>query len=947
MKKPKHIFIALSFILALIAVRFIFFNPAGWWRFSTEGETYLSPKLYKNLVISGNQNGELFAVEKRTGEQKWKYKTEHEISSQITIEDEKVLFTTTDGILISLNAKTGEEKWKFEKENNYAFYSDLKVHKNLVLVGDAGGTLYAVKVANGELEWKFDSEPIVTRTDVTSESGWNWLVSYRIKGDTVFFASRDGNLYALSAKSGTLKWKFDSGSPASSSPEFLGKMVFFGNKNGDSFALNQKDGELIWKETGDGDSLTCTQPHKRSFSPVVKIPWEILHLSSSFIIEVYENGDIVKRRIANAEEQWRIKTGNKGVSCPVNWFSAFYFVDSQGVLRVLDEEDGKEYWVVKTTGPIRAHPRLSYRPVSFTFSPLKLFINSPILFLGNEYGRFYAINARTGDEIWKFDVSGGIYSPPAKDKTHIYFTSTDGGLYKVQALSGKLNRWLKSVKFNVAQSRQNVGSHQIIELTITHDDEWYTNPWKEVQVQTDFIHQSGDKITIQGFYYDRNTWKVRFNPPKKGEWEWNLEFKLPDKTFTHSGKFKSETDTHAAFLKISEQNPRRLTLDNGEIFNGLGIQDAIKDYNHNGTPLDDWAIGDDRDKIIDLQTYLATQDTKGGFNLFRFGLNNASSFSFWNGIGIYSKYPIRQGKWADTFIQALKDNNFQVWITLFGNNTLFDKSMGLMKKKALQDYIEYVVARYGAYVSVWEIVNEAYVTDEAVNLMANEIKKLDHEKRPISISWELPDLEEIDIISPHWYETEEIGVSDLAILEQINKYEEYQKPIVFGEQGNKEENWDETSAERMRIRSWTAFFNEAILIFWNQSGRKDYLAPSVGNANIFIGEEERSYMKILQDFTKNTSLTAKKVFLPISNTSVRSYGLESEKELLGYFFHYTNQNNPTSFNFKLTLPRQSLLTWIDPATGEVIKTSRLPAGPQTISSPAFSIDLALKVYFDR
>jgi len=944
MKKTKYIAF-LVMILVLVAARFIFFNPAGWWRFSTDGEIYLSPKLYKNLVISGNNIGEVFAVEKQTGEQKWKYKTEHKISSQVVIHGDGVLFATLDGMLIYLNAKTGEENWKFEKENNYAFYSDLKVHKNLVLVGDAGGTLYAVKVVNGELKWKFDSEPTVTRTDVTSESGWNWSVFYRIKGDTVFFASRDGNLYALLAKSGTLKWKFDSGSPASSSPEFLGKMVFFGNKNGDSFALDQKDGELIWEKTGDGDSLTCTQPHKRGFSSVVKIPWEMPHLSSSFIIEVYENGDIVKRNIANAKEEWRIETENKGIPCPVNWFSTFYFVDSQGILRALDEEDGKEYWVVKTTGPIRAHPRFSYKPVSFAFSPLKLFINFPILFFGNEYGRFYAINARTGNEIWKFDAFGGIYSPPAKDKTHIYFTGVDGGLYKVRAFSGKLDRRLKGIKLDVSQSRQNVGSHQIIELTITHDDEWYTNPWKEVQVQTDFVHQSGDKITIQGFYYDRDTWKVRFNPPEKGEWEWNLQVKLPDKIFTHSGKFKSETDTHTAFLKISEQNPRRLTLDNGEIFNGLGIQDAIKDYNHNGTPLDDWAIGDGSDKIIDVQTYLATHDAKGGFNLFRFGLNNASSFSFWNGIGIHNEYPIRQGKWADTFIQALKDNNFQVWMTIFGNSSPFDRRMGLVQKIALQDYIEYVVARYGAYVSVWEIVNEAYVTEEAIEFVANEIKALDHEKRLISTSWEHPDLDVIDIISPHWYETEETVVSELTTLEQIDKYEEYQKPIVFGEHGNKKENWNETSAERMRIRSWTAFFNEAIFIFWNQSGRRDYPASSMSNANIFIGEEERGYMRILQDFTKDISLTAKKVFLETGNPSVRSYGLKSEEELLGYFFHYVNQNNPTSFSFKFTLPKNSMLTWTNPVTGEVIKTSRLPAGLQTISSPSFSVDLALRIKF--
>ena len=258
---------------------------------------------------------------------------------------------------------------------------------------------------------------------------------------------------------------------------------------------------------------------------------------------------------------------------------------------------------------------------------------------------------------------------------------------------------------------------------------------------------------------------------------------------------------------------------------------------------------------------------------------------------------------------------------------------------------KYIIARYGAYISIWEIANEAYVEDSFVKFIANEIKSYDYEHRPISMSRERPGMDEVDIISPHWYETEPIEESDLKTLEQIEKYKQYSKPVVFGEQGNKDLNWDETSAARMRIRSWVAFFNEAIIIFWNLSDDKSFYDPVLQNANIFIGKEERSFMKILQDFTKNISLAVEIIPLPIDNKSVRSYGLQSDKELLGYFFHHSNQDKQTTFSLNVSMSRSGTLNWVDPVTGKVISSIQLKEGLHTILSPDFSVDLALKAVY--
>ena len=950
MKKQTLFFVFLG-TLALLVARFIFLKPVGWWRFPTKGEIYSAPVFQRNTLFFGNNIGEFFAVDSKTGREKWKFRTEHEILFRPTIRGNRVLFTSLDGILFYLNAKTGDELWRFSAENNFGFYTDLVIHKNTVFVGDTNGSLYAINLKNGELRWKFDSLPAETLSSIIVGSTLNWFGGFKIKGDAVYFGSRDGNLYALSYKNGALKWKFDSGSPITPSPEVLGKKIYFGNKNGDSFALKRKDGKLVWQNRGDGKALTCIQPMKKYYPP-----WK------TFVIEIYEDGDIVKRKGSSAEEVWRIKTESEKVRCPVNWHTNLYFGDDSGTLRAINEKNGEEIWKVDVAGGIKTSPVLKYKFLLFDLPSLRLFSNTPFVFFGDNTGKFYAINGKSGKEIWSFNSFGSINSRPIIDKDYLYFASSDGGLYKVRTLSGKIGRILGRTKLAVIQNIDNVGKNQIVELTVTSDDNMFTNPWKEVEITTEFTHESGKKINIYGFYYDKDTWKVRFNPTDKGEWTWNLQFRLPDKTLVRSGKFVSEVDTGSAFLKVSNKNPKRLTLDNEKIYNGLGLQGAIKDYNRNGTPLDDWAIGNSKvlvatssagtnyfrsDKIIDLETYLTTYGENGGFNLYRFGLSNAS-FSLWEEFGIHNKYLVRQGKWGDTFVQSLRDEGFQIWMTIFGFGIPFSETQRPIEKRALQDYIKYVVARYGVYVGIWEIANEAYISDRLVKFIADEISRLDHENRPISMSWERPGLEEIDIISPHWYETEASFLSDLRTKEMIGKYKDYQKPVVFGEQGNQKSNWDDSSAIRMRVRSWTAFFNEAILIFWNQSDRKDAFNPVLNNANIYIGEKERGYMRVLQEFTKNVDLSAKMIPLSINNSSVRSYGLRSDEGLLGYFFHHTSIEKDTSFQLPVSLPQKSSFEWVDPSTGEMVGRGQLSAGVHRLASPDFSVDLALKlVYLDN
>ncbi|HEY5198187.1 MAG TPA: PQQ-binding-like beta-propeller repeat protein, partial [Solirubrobacteraceae bacterium] len=77
-------------------------------------------------------------------------------------------------------------------------------------------------------------------------------------GPTVFVGSYDGTMYALSAFSGAVRWKYHAGGRISGSPTILGQILYFADLGlHKTYALNLKTGAVIYTR------------HSGSFDPVV------------------------------------------------------------------------------------------------------------------------------------------------------------------------------------------------------------------------------------------------------------------------------------------------------------------------------------------------------------------------------------------------------------------------------------------------------------------------------------------------------------------------------------------------------------------------------------------------------------------------------------------------------------------------------------------------------
>ncbi|MHC4435447.1 MAG: hypothetical protein ACYTBS_26760, partial [Planctomycetota bacterium] len=169
--------------------------------------------------------------------------------------------------------------------------------------------------------------------------------------------------------------------------------------------------------------------------------------------------------------------------------------------------------------------------------------------------------------------------------------------------------------------------------------------------------------------------------------------------------------------------------------------------------------------------------------------------------------------------------------------------------------------------------------------------------------------------------------SDKVTVARANNWKKYNMPVVVGEQGNHIDRrkpnppgvggvWDTGSARRMRIRNWTAFFNEISFVFWNTSYARD------GHfMNIWLGPREREYVRAMQDFSYRLDKDIRMVPVTVSRPEeVRAYALASKKRAGVYLHHFSDHTNPIEgLNVTLDIPEDAKAYWYSPVDAEILE----------------------------
>ena len=381
------------------------------------------------------------------------------VNRGLAILDNTLFLGTLDAHLVALDASTGRKKWETkiaEYTQGYALTHAPLIVKDKVIVGPAGGErgiggfLAAYDAKTGKEVWKFHTIPQPGEPNFGTWEGDSWKTggasvwvtgSYDAATNLIYWGignpgpdwnpsvRKGDNLYsdcvvALDGDTGKLKWyyqftpndewDFDSVQvPVLADIMWRGqpkKVMLWGNRNGFFYVLDRTSGQFLmgkpfvkqtWssgiddsgkpvKVPGKGPSMLGadvypgvqggTNWYAPSFSPKTGYfyltAWEDYHTSYFTWEQEYEpgksfTGGMARSPVPSIRRESFIKWGKE-------W--------GYGVVRALNPATGEKVW---------DYPMMDVSDAGI------LTTGSDVLFSGNREGYFFALNARTGKELWK------------------------------------------------------------------------------------------------------------------------------------------------------------------------------------------------------------------------------------------------------------------------------------------------------------------------------------------------------------------------------------------------------------------------------------------------------------------------------------------------------------------------------------------------------------------
>ncbi len=299
------------------------------WKFKTEDEIRVSPTVYRDMVLVGSYDTNMWALKLDSGEQVWKYATRGGIASSPTVDEtnKNVVFGSEDFTVYALDVRSGRISWSFQTKDRIR--SGARIAHDHVFFGSDDGKVYALNVLNGRMLWAFDAgAPVRSRPVVTEE--------------IIIVPSATGEVYGLSL-SGQRKWTYRTRGAVYSSPYFEPNegSLFVGSSDGFMYAFDAHTGVSSWRF--------------RTGAAVISSPTEnkgLLYFGSA-------DGYMYAVNAQTSREKWKFNAEKPIVGSPIVHKDAVYFGGTDEYFYCLDANTGKERWKYKTGGAITSAPTVS------------------------------------------------------------------------------------------------------------------------------------------------------------------------------------------------------------------------------------------------------------------------------------------------------------------------------------------------------------------------------------------------------------------------------------------------------------------------------------------------------------------------------------------------------------------------------------------------------------
>ncbi len=199
-----------------------------WLR--TVGPSESSPLIYGATVYVGDWNGNVWALELRSGAERWSSHLSGAIKGSLASDGSRLFIGTYSGDLYALNRQSGDALWR--SGGHGAFYSSPAVAYGRVFIGSLDDGIYAFGAKTGDLLW---SRP----------TGSYVYASPAIFDHLILVGSYDSHFYALDAATGVARWSFAANGRISGAASVIDGIVYFSTFNERTYALKANNGAMV------------------------------------------------------------------------------------------------------------------------------------------------------------------------------------------------------------------------------------------------------------------------------------------------------------------------------------------------------------------------------------------------------------------------------------------------------------------------------------------------------------------------------------------------------------------------------------------------------------------------------------------------------------------------------------------------------------------------------
>lgn len=278
-----------------------------------------------------------------------------------------------------------------------------------VYAGSSSGELVALRASTGELRWRKKVGAVSSKP--------------AIDGGLMYLGTEDGALLCLDAQTGEEKWRYQSRGPIGQMPLVSGAMVVFSNEGDQVVALDSLSGEFKWQYKSDTPEENTLRGHAG------------VAADGDLFFSGFSNGNIVALRRDTGTVAWLQSLKGEALgffdvdATPVVVDETIYVTSSSGGVYGLDKTSGLVRW--RTPLWDASMPSVTGNVGGLTSDGTYLYVMAADLGI-------HALDLQ-GNIVWRVGANrGGEPGVPVVSGDLVLYTLAKDGLYLARRRSGSV-----------------------------------------------------------------------------------------------------------------------------------------------------------------------------------------------------------------------------------------------------------------------------------------------------------------------------------------------------------------------------------------------------------------------------------------------------------------------------------------------------------------------------